>query len=276
MERYSIFKALADPTRRELLDMMRAGARTTGELAEAFAMTRFGVMKHLDVLEHAGLLLVKRSGRKRYNHLNALPIQQIYERWVGKFAGRAAASLINLKTLAEQQPSEDPPMTITRKTETTAIDSFHIEQEITIAASRAKVWDALTKNIGKWWAFRIADGELSLDSRLGGHFAERNEDGGALWGTVTYIKKGERLTINGCLGTSQKPIEAVYTYVLEDAGNGTHLSLTHRAVGQGLENMGDEYDEGWRQLLNTFLKPFVEEGKTCAEIKKEQEGANAK
>ena len=55
--------------------------------------------------------------------------------------------------------------------------------------------------------------------------------------------------------------------MLEDDGDGTRVSLTHRAMGQGLENMGQEYDEGWTQLLNTFLKPYVEEGKTCSEIK---------
>jgi DNA-binding transcriptional ArsR family regulator/uncharacterized protein YndB with AHSA1/START domain len=268
VESYSIFKALADPTRRELLDMMRTGARTTGELAEAFEMTRFGVMKHLDVLQRAGLLVVRRSGRKRYNHLNAVPIQQIYQRWVGKYAGPAASSLLNLKELTE---TGDTPMSISRQPETAAIDSFHIEQEVNIAAPRTKVWDALTKNIGQWWAFRIADGEISLDAQLGGHFSERGEDGGAIWGTVTFIKKGERLTLNGCLGTSQKPIEAVYTYLLEDAGDGTLLKLSHRAIGQGLENMGDEYDEGWKQLLNTFLKPFVEEGKTCGDIQAAQQ-----
>src|SRR3954454_11214595 len=92
-----IWKALSDPTRRKLLDWLRDQPRTTGELCDKFPdLTRFAVMKHLTVLEEARLVIVKREGRLRWNHLNAIPIQAIYERWMNRFAAPMAASLLAL------------------------------------------------------------------------------------------------------------------------------------------------------------------------------------
>lgn len=91
----AVWKALADPSRRRLLDLLRDGPRTTGQLCEEFGdVTRFAVMKHLRVLEGAGLVVVKRRGRERINHLNAVPLRLIYERWISPYqdvwAGRTA------------------------------------------------------------------------------------------------------------------------------------------------------------------------------------------
>lgn len=100
----AVFKALADPTRRGILDRLRNQPRTTGELCEAFPeLTRFGVMKHLDVLEEAGLVIVRREGRERWNHLNTVPIQQIYERWMSRFAAPHSASLLKLARKLEEK-----------------------------------------------------------------------------------------------------------------------------------------------------------------------------
>jgi DNA-binding transcriptional ArsR family regulator len=92
-----VWKALADSTRRRILDLLRAGPRTTGELCARFAVSRFAVMKHLAILERAGLVLVRREGRQRWNYLNAVPIRQIYERWISDYEGIWAGSLLNLK-----------------------------------------------------------------------------------------------------------------------------------------------------------------------------------
>ena len=94
-----VWKALADPTRRAILDLLRDQPRTTGDLAESFpALTRFGVMKHLGVLEQAALVVVRRRGRERWNYLNPLPIKQIHDRWIGSYAARAVEMLDRLKT----------------------------------------------------------------------------------------------------------------------------------------------------------------------------------
>jgi DNA-binding transcriptional ArsR family regulator len=89
-----IFKALANGTRRRMLDAIKDAPRTTGALCEAFPdMDRCTVMLHLKVLEGAGLVLVTREGRERWNHLNALPIQEIHDRWISQYAGHAMSVL---------------------------------------------------------------------------------------------------------------------------------------------------------------------------------------
>ena len=98
-----VWKALADPTRRAVLDALRNGPRTTGDLCGQFGdrLCRTAVMKHLAILEEARLLIVKREGRHRWNHLNAVPIQRICERWVGRHTQKLASSMLRLKEQVE-------------------------------------------------------------------------------------------------------------------------------------------------------------------------------
>lgn len=98
----TVWKALADPTRRRVLDELRRGPNTTGALCDLFEMSRFGVMKHLRVLEGAGLVIVERVGRERWNHLNPVPIREIYRRWIRPFEEESADQLLRLKRLIEQ------------------------------------------------------------------------------------------------------------------------------------------------------------------------------
>jgi DNA-binding transcriptional ArsR family regulator len=98
-----VFKALADPTRRALLDRLFAGdGRTLTELESALAMTRFGVMKHLRVLEDAGLVVTRRSGREKLHFLNPVPIRLIHDRWIDKFTERRVLALTDLKRKLEE------------------------------------------------------------------------------------------------------------------------------------------------------------------------------
>jgi uncharacterized protein YndB with AHSA1/START domain len=93
-----IFKALSDPTRRSILDALFAeDGQTVSGLEERFEMTRFGVMKHLGILEDAGLIVTVKRGREKLHFLNAVPIQQIHERWTSKYSAHTASSLISLK-----------------------------------------------------------------------------------------------------------------------------------------------------------------------------------
>jgi DNA-binding transcriptional ArsR family regulator len=94
-----VFKALADHRRRELLDLLRDQPRTTGELCEHFKrkLDRCTVMQHLGVLEKAGLVIVRREGRLRWNYLNAAPIQELHERWISRYATHAVSVLSRLK-----------------------------------------------------------------------------------------------------------------------------------------------------------------------------------
>ena len=97
-----VFKALADPTRRFLLDLLfeREG-RTLTDLESQVDMTRIGVMKHLRLLEEAGLVVTQRSGREKLHFLNPVPIRLIHDRWIDKYTERQASALVNLKTNLE-------------------------------------------------------------------------------------------------------------------------------------------------------------------------------
>lgn len=98
-----VFKALADPTRRALLDRLAVqDGQTLSALVEAFPeMTRFGVMKHLRVLEAARLVLTEKSGREKLHHLNAVPIREIHDRWISRYAEPHVAALLALRERSE-------------------------------------------------------------------------------------------------------------------------------------------------------------------------------
>jgi DNA-binding transcriptional ArsR family regulator len=99
-----VFKALADPTRRHLLDrLFEREGRTLTELESELAMTRFGVMKHLKILEEAGLVITRKQGREKLHFLNAVPIRLIHDRWIDKYTERQVSALADLKTELEDQ-----------------------------------------------------------------------------------------------------------------------------------------------------------------------------
>ena len=103
----AVWSALNDASRRRMLDLLRDRPMSTGELADRFEFSRFAVMKHLKVLVAAGLVVVERRGRKRINHLNAVPIQQIYRRWIRPFEHVPADRLLRLKAAAEAAGEKD-------------------------------------------------------------------------------------------------------------------------------------------------------------------------
>ena len=105
-----VWKALADPTRRALLDALAKRAQTTGALvAQSPSLCRTAVMKHLDILEAAGLVIARREGRVRWNQLNPMPIQRIYDRWVARHLRSIASAISRLKDRVET--TAKPPKT---------------------------------------------------------------------------------------------------------------------------------------------------------------------
>ncbi len=99
-----VFKALADPSRRFLLDLLFArDGRTLTELESELEMTRFGVAKHLKVLEEAGLVVTRREGREKLHFLNPVPIRLIHDRWIDKYTERHVTALVDLKNMLERE-----------------------------------------------------------------------------------------------------------------------------------------------------------------------------
>jgi DNA-binding transcriptional ArsR family regulator len=109
-ENDAVWKALADPTRRAILDLLHEGPKTTTEIVEAFQhLTRFGVMKHVDVLREAGLVNTREEGRQRINSLNAIPIRQIYERWMNRYSEFWSDQLLRIQDDFEPAPNKQAP-----------------------------------------------------------------------------------------------------------------------------------------------------------------------
>ena len=99
-----VWRALASPVRRRIMDLLHESPRTTGDLAHAFdELSRFAVMQHLKVLEEAELVIPKREGRRRFNHLNPVPLQRVYDRWVHRYMQPWTEALVGLKSELESR-----------------------------------------------------------------------------------------------------------------------------------------------------------------------------
>lgn len=233
-----VWRALADPTRRALLDLLRDGPRTTGALAEAFPeVTRFAVMKHLGVLTGAGLVVVRRRGRERWNHLNAVPLRQAYERWLAPYAEAAAVTSLRLKDFVEGA---------------TMNGTLDVANDVTIDASRERVWDAVTR-MGEWWPHRFRDGStVHLEPFVGGRFYEDwGGDTGALYGTVVKIAAPAQIVVAGPMGMGG-PVVGVWSMDLAEEGGRTVLRYSHRAFGDISEETRQGYTSGWGEVLEAL------------------------
>ncbi|MBS4220976.1 metalloregulator ArsR/SmtB family transcription factor [Bacillus sp. FJAT-49711] len=157
-----IFKALADPNRRMLLDLLyESDGRTLTDLGTHLDMSRFGVMKHLNLLEEANLITTRKVGREKFHYLNPIPIRQVYDRWVSKYSEPWASELISLKTEMEREVSmEQKPQHINR---------------IVIKSTPEEIWKALTdpNMTSKYWY----NGSIHSDWKPGSPFEILNPQG---------------------------------------------------------------------------------------------------
>jgi uncharacterized protein YndB with AHSA1/START domain len=196
---------------------------------------------------------VRPRGRERWNHLNAVPLQQIYERWLRPYEAEWAGSLLNLKRHAENLEGDDTM---------TAMDFYQTEQEVLVEADANSVFDGLL-DVDAWWSHRFSDDSkaLRLEPVVGGRFYEvfNDADDGVLYGTVTAIRRGEHLSLTGSAGMEGAVVGFV-RFDLEDRGGQTLLKLSHRAFGEIGETRKQNYNAGWGELLNQRLKRFVEQG----------------
>jgi uncharacterized protein YndB with AHSA1/START domain/DNA-binding transcriptional ArsR family regulator len=175
-----VFKALADPTRRFLLDrLFTRDGRTLTELESELEMTRFGVMKHLRVLQDAGLVVAHRAGREKLHFLNPVPIRLIHDRWIDKYTERQVSALTDLKSELEEQAMT----AIADSTVTTQVYQVYIK------ASPQAIWDAITKPD---WTQRYGyGGRVEYDLRPGGGYKAFATDDMLEQGAPDVIVDGE-------------------------------------------------------------------------------------
>jgi uncharacterized protein YndB with AHSA1/START domain/DNA-binding transcriptional ArsR family regulator len=140
----AVFKALADPTRRSLLDeLFREDGQTLGALEGRLPMTRFGVMKHLRVLEEAGLVTTRRQGREKLHFLNPVPIRLVHDRWVSKYAEPWAATLSGLKRHLEDE-TMNTVTTVSWAEGTAPVAAGTAVFEVFIKTTPERLWEAIT------------------------------------------------------------------------------------------------------------------------------------
>jgi DNA-binding transcriptional ArsR family regulator len=244
-----LWRALADPTRRRILDLLRQRPQVTGEIAAQFAISRIAVMRHLDVLSEAGLVTSRKRGRQRWHYLNTVPLQRLHRRWADPAAAGFASALLRLQGNVEAKGRHMEPI---RPTVDVALD-------IEIAGPPAAVFAALTKDIGGWWGHPFVTARasgLALDPRLGGLFAEQWETGGQVIASVTGWAQDEHLQLSGPFHLGV--VIGVATFDLAEAGAGTLVRFSFRAIGVVDAAMAETMSRGWAELVGVRLKGLVE------------------
>jgi uncharacterized protein YndB with AHSA1/START domain/DNA-binding MarR family transcriptional regulator len=237
----AVFKALSDPTRRRLLDALRdREGQTLTELERGLGMTRFGVMKHLKVLEEASLVVTRRGGRFKYHYLNAAPIQEVADRWIAPYQKPLARFALDLKTRLEARMPERPDFVI----------------ETYIRTTPAELWDALV-NPAKTSQYYYG-GRVDAELRVGGRFRYFTPDGEVnLDGEILELEPLRRLvtTFKATWGAEGAEPTRV-AYEIEPLGEVCRLTLTHF----DFEKARAGVETGWPRIL-AGLKTLLETGR---------------
>src|SRR5215470_16441760 len=244
-----LWRALADPPRRRILDLLQERPRVTGEIAAQFPVSRIAVMRHLEVLSEAGLVASRKRGRQRWHYLNAVPLQKLHRRWASPAAAGFASALLRLQDTVEAESRQMEPIRPT----------IDIAQDIEIAGTPVAVFAALTKDVGGWWGHPFVTARatsLALDPRLGGLFTERWENGGQVIASVTGWAQDEHLQLTGSFHMGVGV--GVAAFQLAESGAGTLLRFSFRAIGVVDAELAGAMSRAWAELVGTRLKELVE------------------
>jgi uncharacterized protein YndB with AHSA1/START domain/DNA-binding transcriptional ArsR family regulator len=236
-----VFRALADPTRRSLLDALFAqDGRTLRSLEHGVPMTRFGVMKHLRVLEEAGLVVTRRRGREKLHFLNPVPIRLVHDRWVSKYAEPWAATLSELKTRLEDRTMQQV-------------------FEIYIKTTPERLWEALTDPAQK--PSYTFGGSVETDWEPGSSYRMTHP------GAPGALAEGENLVVDPprklvqsftALWSDDVRAEGTsrVTYEIEQVADSCRLTVTHDQLREGAN---EQIFGGWPMILSG-LKTYLETG----------------
>lgn len=235
-----VFRALADPTRRSLLDgLFKQDGQTLSALEGRLPMTRFGVMKHLKVLEEAGLVVTKKRGREKLHFLNPVPIRLVHDRWVSKYAEPWAATLTGLKNRMEAEMEK--------------------VFEIYIKTTPERLWEAITDNeMRRKYNFGVG---VESDWSPGSGYQAVHPGAGIA------ISEGENLEVDPprrlvqsmtALWSDDVKSEGTsrVTWDIEPVGDSCRLTVTHDQLREGAN---DELYGGWPMILSG-LKTLLETG----------------
>ena len=239
-----VFKALGDASRRELLDrLFRRNGQTLVELSEGLDMTRFGVMKHLAILEEAGLVTTQKVGRSKHHFLNPVPIRVVHDRWVSKYTAPFAAALSELKRTLEGPMQGETVQTF----------------ETYISATPKQVWKAITdRTMSQQVPYFFA---LESTLRSGSAIRWVDESGApAVEGKIVQIDAPHHLVHTWIVkyDPSLSDETSQVTWRLEKRGKLTKLTVEHDVTGAPLTAAQIAVD-GWSFIL-AGVKTLVETG----------------
>jgi DNA-binding transcriptional ArsR family regulator/uncharacterized protein YndB with AHSA1/START domain len=269
-----VWKALSDPRRRRVLDLLREGPMTTGAIASEFDISRYGVMKHLRVLTDAGLVVVRRQGRECWNHLNAVPLRRVYDRWVTRFEDRMAVSLLDFQRYVAQtttpmggrtHPSatlEEETVGISGKTRRLDLGWVEIELEVEVGAPPEEAYRAFVDDIGRWWGRDwIMGGDnttaMVLEDVPGGRLLEQwGPRDGAIWAQVIRVARGRLLHMGIPEGVFWSG-PGQFTVRFVPADNGTLVQLSHGCTQVYADDAHAGIVQGWTALVMERYADYV-------------------
>jgi uncharacterized protein YndB with AHSA1/START domain/DNA-binding transcriptional ArsR family regulator len=235
-----VFKALSDATRRSLLDeLFRRDGQTLSELDGRFTMTRFGVMKHLRLLEEAGLVVTKKRGREKFHYLNPVPIRLVHDRWVSKYAEPWVAGLADLKHRLEHDMEK--------------------VFEIYIRTTPERLWEAITDpEIRRKYHFGVG---VYSDWQPGSRVEMISSNPGAPLGDGEVLEaEPPRRLVHTLTARWGDDVEAEgtsrVTWEIEPVGDSCRLMLTHDQLRDGAN---EQLYGGWPMILSG-LKTWLETG----------------
>ena len=252
----AVFRALADPTRRGLLDeLFREDGQTLSALERQRPMTRFGVMKHLKVLEEAGLVTARRRGREKLHFLNPVPIRLVHDRWVSKYAEPWAAGLSGLKTRIEEESTMQA--TTNGKRPWTAAPEEKVF-EIYIKTTPERLWEAITDTeMRRRYNFGAI---VSSDWQPGSGYELGTSQGGLIAAGEILAADPPLLLVQSfnALWSDDVKREGTsrVTWEIEQVEDSCRLTVTHDQLGTDAH--GELYG-GWPMILSG-LKTWLETG----------------
>jgi uncharacterized protein YndB with AHSA1/START domain/DNA-binding transcriptional ArsR family regulator len=235
-----VFRALADPTRRSLLDeLFKEDGQSLSALEERLPMTRFGVMKHLRVLEEARLVTTKRRGREKLHFLNPVPIRLVHDRWVSKYAEPWAAALTGLKKSIEE-------------------DVMEKVFEIYIRTTPERLWQAITDGeMRRKYTFGLG---VNSDFTPGSRYEQTHPVAGVLGEGENLEVDPPRRLVQSMVALWSDEVKAEgqsrITWEIEQVGSSCRLTVTHDELREGAN--GELYG-GWPMILSG-LKTLLETG----------------